>query len=416
MTHCTFFAILYTMQFMRKILLVVVAIGVIGASFGIGTYVGYNQRPVIEKVTTLLNKETTKPADVDFAPFWKAWALLEEKYVGRDTLDRQAMVYGAVSGMVNSLDDPYTVFFPPVEKKFFEAEIEGKFGGIGAEIGMRKGILTIISPLAKSPAEVAGLKAGDKILQIDDLSTAELTLDEAVRRIRGEQGTKVALTIFREGEEATRVIEIVRDEIHIPVLSMEKRGEGIFIIALHNFSESSPLEFRRALEEMARSNSNKLIVDLRNNPGGYLEAAVDIASWFLEAGKVIAREQFADGTETLHRSNGYNALGNIPVVVLVNKGSASAAEILAGALRDQRSVQLIGEKTFGKGSVQELTEVTDDTSLKITIAKWLTPSGTSLSDEGLDPDIEVSTKNNDMEEHPPRDLQLEKALEVIRGL
>lgn len=402
------------MQFVRKSILVAMAFLVIGAGFGVGVYVGYSQRPAIDQVTSLYNKEAAKPPEVDFSPFWKSWRLIEEKYVASNGLDRQKMVYGAISGMVGALDDPYTVFFPPVEKQLFESEIEGKFEGIGAEIGMRKGILTVISPLAGSPAAAAGLLAGDKIVRIDETVASDLTLDEAVRIIRGDKGTIVALTILRNGEDETRIIKITRDTIRIPVIDMEKREGGVFIIRLYNFSDQSPLEFRNALQEMARSGSKKLILDLRNNPGGYLEASVDIASWFLESGKVVARETFGDGSENQHRSRGYNALGSIPVVVLVNNGSASASEILAGALRDQLDTQLIGTKTFGKGSVQELVDVTDDTSLKITIARWLTPSGISISEQGLEPDVVVEATPEDTENL--RDPQLEKALEIIRGM
>lgn len=384
---------------------------VVGGSFSIGIYVGYSERPVIERIESLINKETTKPPQVDFEQFWKAWSLLEEKYIDKGTLDRQAMVYGAISGMVKALGDPYTVFFPPVEKEFFESEISGRFEGIGAEIGMRKNVLTIISPLAGSPAAAAGLKPGDKILQIDDTLAADLTLDEAVRHIRGEKGTSVSLTIYREGEEKPRPVKILRDAIRVPVLDMEKRNNGMFIIRLHSFSEDSPLEFRRALSEMARAGSSKLILDVRNNPGGFLESAVDIASWFLESGKVVVEEKSSDGTQTLHRSRGYDAFESIPIILLVNEGSASASEILAGALRDQKGFQLVGKKTYGKGSVQELTTVSEDTSLKITTARWLTPSGISISKEGLQPDIEVDLTADDIENM--RDPQLEKAIEIL---
>ena len=388
---------------------------VVGAGFGVGVYVGYSQGPAIDQVTSLYNKETAKPAEVDFSPFWKAWSLVEEKYVAAgDGLDRQRMVYGAISGMVDALDDPYTVFFPPAEKELFESEIEGRFEGIGAEIGMRKSILTIISPLTGSPAAGAGLLPGDKIVRIDDTVTSDLNLDEAGRLIRGEKRTVVALTILRNGEDETRVIKITRDTIRIPILDMEKREGGIFIIRLYNFSEQAPLEFRKALQEMARSGSNKLVLDLRNNPGGFLDASVDIASWFLESGKVIAREAFGDGSELEHRSRGYNALGAIPTVILINGGSASASEILAGALRDHLQIQLIGTKTFGKGSVQELVDVTNDTSLKITIARWLTPSGVSLSENGLDPDVVIEITPKDIEEL--RDPQMERALEILREM
>ncbi|MEK7173759.1 MAG: S41 family peptidase, partial [Patescibacteria group bacterium] len=278
----------------------------------------------------------------------------------------------------------------------------------------RKGILSIIAPITGSPAAAAGLKAGDAILQINETITADLTLDEAVRLIRGAKGTIVKLTILREGDDETRVAEITRDTIRVPVLDMEKHEGGVFVVRLHSFTLESPLEFRRALEEMARSGSQKLIIDVRNNPGGYLEAAVDIASWFLESGKIVVREQRSDGSEIAHRSKGYNAIADIPTVILVNNGSASASEILAGALRDHNKIQLIGTKTFGKGSVQELIDITENTSLKITIAKWLTPLGTSLSDNGLDPDVMVEADKEDQEQL--KDMQLERALEIIRAM
>ena len=402
------------MESMKRIGTFVAAFAIVGAGFGMGVYVGIAQQPAINKVTSAYNKETAKPPEVDFASFWTAWNILEEKYVAEDEIDRKKLLYGAISGMVKAVGDPYTIFLPPEEKKFFESEISGKFEGIGAEIGIRQGILTLISPLKGSPAAAAGLLAGDRILRVDDTITADITLNEAVRLIRGEKGTIVALTVLREDEDVTRAIEVTRDTIKVPIIDTEARDGGIFIISLHSFSENSPVEFRRALQEMADSGSDRLILDLRNNPGGFLDASVDIASWFLESGKVVAREQFGDGSERLHRSRGYNALSNIPVVILVNQGSASASEILAGALRDHKSIQLVGIQTFGKGSVQELVNVTEDSSLKVTIARWLTPNGTLLSDGGLEVDEEVEITAEDIENlHDP---QLEKALEIIRGL
>lgn len=414
MTAPYFFAIMRAMQALKRIGLFILALLIIGAGFGIGVYVGRNQQPDIDKISGLYNKETLKPDDVDFGPFWKAWSLLEEKYVDGSKIDPQKLVYGAIAGMTEAIGDPYTVFFPPKENELFESEIKGRFEGIGAEIGMRDNILTIISPLKGSPAAAAGLLAGDKILKIDDKTTNDIPVDEAVTFIRGEKGTQVALTVLRKDEEEPRVIKITRDVIRLPIIEMDRVDGDIFIIKLYNFSENAPLEFRRALSEFARSGSTRLILDLRNNPGGYLEGAIDIASWFFESGTVVAREQFGDGQEIVYRSKGYNALLNTKVVVLVNEGSASASEILAGALRDQRNIKLIGIKTFGKGSVQELTPLTDKTSLKVTIARWLTPSGTSLSENGLDPDYKVELKREDIEQE--KDPQLDKALEVIKDM
>ena len=384
------------------------------AVFVAGVYLGYSNRPEIEKITALFNKETQKPYPVDFSPFWAAWNVLESKYVNRGALDSQNMVWGATEGMVKSLDDPYTVFFPPKEAELFETSVKGQFQGIGIEIGMRDKILTVISPLKDTPAYRAGLKAGDKILKINSTSTSDMAVDEAVFLIRGEGGTEVLLTILSEGENEPREVKIIRDVIKIPTLETEQKEEGIFLIKLYNFSENSTEIFRGALREMIDSGSGKLILDLRGNAGGYLEASVDIASWFLPAGKIVVKEDFGNGEEKFYRSRGYDIFKNLPFVILVNQGSASAAEILAGALQEHKIATLVGEKTFGKGSVQELTPITANTSLKITIAKWLTPEGKSISDNGLTPDVEVKMTKEDVE--TGKDPQMEKALEILRKI
>lgn len=384
----------------------------VAAVFVAGIYLGYSNRPAIQKVTDLFNKEAmVAPVQIDFSPFWTAWNAVETKYAGRSSLDRQKMVWGALEGMVNALDDPYSVFFPPKETELFETSVKGQFSGIGIEIGMRDKAITVIAPLKDTPAFRAGLKAGDKILKINATSTQSMALDEAVFLIRGERGTPVILTIGREGEKEPREIKIIRDIIQIPILDAEKKENGIFVIKLYNFSENSPDAFRNALREMISSGSNKLILDLRGNAGGYLEASVDIASWFLPAGKVVAIEDFGNSDQRNYRSRGYDIFKNLPFVILVNEGSASAAEILAGALQDYKIATLIGEKTFGKGSVQELISVTDNTSLKLTIARWLTPNGRSISEKGLTPDIEVKMTDKDIE--AGRDPQMQKAIEIL---
>ena len=322
------------------------------------------------------------------------------------------MVWGAINGLLDSLDDPYTVFFPPEEKKIFDSEVRGNFEGVGMEIDIKKGVLTVVAPLKGTPAYNAGIKAGDKILKIDDTSTVDLTLDEAVKLIRGERGTEVVLTILSENADKSREIRVTRETIQVPALETKKAGD-IFIIELHSFSERSAVEFQSALREFTFSGSNKLIIDLRNNPGGYLEAAVDISSWFLGTGDVVVREQYRDGKENIHRSRGYNAFPRVPLVILVNEGSASASEILAGALRDHGKAKLVGEKTFGKGSVQEVISITSDTSLKITIARWLTPKGEDITKEGIKPDFEVKMTSEDIEQE--KDPQMEKAAEILRS-
>ena len=379
--------------------------------FASGVFVGYIQRPEIDKITNVFGKELSKPEEIDFSPFWKSWNIIEEKYVSNEGISEQDMVWGAIQGLTDSLGDPYTTFFPPTENEVFKSEVKGEFGGVGMEIGMRNGVLIVIAPLEGTPAHKAGLKAGDKILKIDGKETVDIALEKAVQMIRGEIGTKVKLTILSEGDEETKEVDIARDTIQIPVIGTEARTDGIFVIKLHSFSEKSIMAFRQALREMINSGSSKLILDLRSNPGGYLESAVDIASWFLPLGKVVAREQFSNKEETPYRSKGYDIFNNLPMVILVNKGSASASEILAGALQDYKIATIVGEKTFGKGSVQELVPVTDKTSLKVTIARWLTPEGRTISEKGLTPDVEIEFKKEDFE--AGRDPQMEKAVELL---
>ncbi|MEK7650076.1 MAG: S41 family peptidase [Patescibacteria group bacterium] len=399
----------------RRFFVFVVALVVVTGSFGAGTWFGFNERASIERVFGVSNQtptgelgETLK--DVDFEPFWKAWETLERKHITEEPIDRQALVWGAIQGMVSSLGDPYTVFFPPKDHEDFQSEIKGEFSGIGAEIGIRKEILTVIAPIKDSPSERAGLKAGDKVLKIGDLFTENLTLDQAIHNIRGERGTKVILTIARTGEDKPREVSITRDIIRVPVITTEKKGD-VFVIALFSFSENSSQEFQKAVREFLRSGATKLVLDLRNNPGGYLHSSIDIASWWLPEGEIVAREEFRDRETTIYRSAGFGALEKVPTVLLVNQGSASASEILAGALQEHKKAILIGEKTFGKGSVQELEDITDKTSIKITIARWTTPSGKSISKEGLAPDIEVKITE---ETDPEKDPQLERALEHLR--
>jgi len=400
---------------LRKHSAVVLALAVVGASFFLGIAVGYINRPAVEKVANVFNQETSKPAEVDFGTFWDVWSRLEKQYVDKSKIDRQKLIDGAIAGMVRALGDPYTVYFPPQEAKEFQAEIKGSFEGIGAEIGLRKGIITIIAPLKNSPAERAGLKAGDKILKIDDTVTSELSVDEAVRLIRGEKGTKVKLTIFRDKDGEPREVAVTRDTIIVPNVTTEKRSDGVFVIELAHFSESSPSDFRGAVQEFANSGSTKLVLDLRNNPGGFLTAAVDIASWFLPAGDVVVTEHWSDGHEEVYRSKGYRSLENTKTVVLINQGSASASEILAGALRDQRGIKLVGEKSFGKGSVQELEDLPRGASLKITIAKWLTPSGTSINENGLTPDLAVgAATSTEAEAETGQDPVVESAIKSLK--
>jgi carboxyl-terminal processing protease len=381
--------------------------------FSLGTYIGYSRRPEIEKVFSVSNKEPQVQTTADFNSFWKVWNLLNEKSLYAKKVTDQERVYGAISGLASSLGDPYTVFFPPEDNKLFNDDIHGSFGGIGAEIGMKDNILTVISPLKDSPAAVAGIKSGDKILKIDKTETSDMTVDKAINLIRGPKGTSITLTVLHTGERQTREIKITRDEIKLPTIDTELRSDNIFVIKFYSFSENSANLFKGALQKFIDSGSHKLILDMRGNPGGYLDSAINIGSWFIDEGKPIVSEDFGSNKELqVYRSRGPKLFdSSLGFVVLVDGGSASAAEILAGALQENHIATLVGEKTFGKGSVQELVPVTEDTSLKVTVARWLTPNGVSISEHGLDPDIVVPFTLKDVD--AKKDPQMDKAVELL---
>jgi len=392
---------------LKKFFTLIFLVSIILVSFGLGTYFG-KSRVVCE---------ICPPEEIDFSLFWEVYHRLQEKFVDKGKFDIQKMIYGAISGMVKSLGDPYTVFFPPEETKRFEEDVKGVFEGVGMEIGIKKGQLQVIAPLEGTPAQKAGLRSGDKILKINDTETSDLTIDEAVDLIRGPKGTEVTLTIFREEWKKTKEIKLMRDVIEVPSLKREIKeidGQKIAYIQLYQFSENASFDFRKAAIEILTSPAQKIILDLRNNPGGYLEVAQDITGWFLEKGKIVVIKDFGQGNEQEYKAQGPGTFSDYKVVILINQGSASASEILAGALRDNRGILLIGEKSFGKGSVQELEKLKEGSSLKITVAKWLTPKGQLITDVGLEPDIKVEMTEEDYEQD--RDPQLDKAIEIIKGL
>lgn len=362
----------------------------------------------------IIGKETGQPKNVDFSVFWDTWKIIEEKYVDRPA-DYNEMVYGAISGLVKSLDDPYSVFMDPEESKEFMEDMEGTFEGIGAEIGIRKNILTIIAPLEGMPAEKAGLKSGDKIIKIDGETTIDITLTEAVRKIRGEKGTEVALTIMRENLEESKEIKITRGLIDVKSVEweMKKAGEtDLAYLKIRRFSEDTYQELNKAAGEILSSSAKGIVLDLRNNPGGYLNVAVEVTSIFIDGKETVVIEDFGNGKKKEYKSSGRAKLAHLPVAVLINQGSASASEILAGALRDIKKVKLVGEKSFGKGSVQELERLKDRSSVRLTVAKWLIPSGHCINEEGLKPDIEVEMTDEDIDNGI--DKQLEEAMKILK--
>jgi len=369
----------------------------------------------------IINKE--KPLEVseaDMSIFWDTWKIALEKYVSRDGLDAQEMILGATRGLVESLEDPYTEFLNTEQTKDLSEELSGEFYGVGMEIGRRDGFLVVISPLPNTPAEEAGLRANDNIIKIDETETINLSSFEASKLIRGPEGTKVILTIYRSSWDETKKIELIRSKISIPSVKWEKIDNNIAYLKIYNFNQPLTLDFYRTALEIALAKPQGIIIDLRNNPGGYLEAVVDISGWFLGKGDIVLKEDFGHDEIKLFRVRiGQALLKDIPTVVLINEGTASASEILAGALRDNRGVKLIGEKSFGKGSVQELISLKDGNSVKMTISRWLTPNGTIIQDNGLVPDVEVKMEEElgsfskiDLE----KDNQLKTAIAELQKL
>lgn len=379
-----------------------------GALYG-GYRIGQQDPHVItvKKLTNIDDEEI----NVDFGVFWQVWEKLKEGHIDGDKVADKDMVYGAVAGLVNSLKDPHTIFLPPSDAKKFEEDVSGNFGGIGAEIGIRDDQLVIIAPIKDSPAEKSGLQPKDKILKVDDEIAVNFNVNEAVKLIRGEIGTKVTLTILRNGWEDPKEFVITRAEIKVPTIDWDVKEGNILHLKFYAFNENAIPMFYNAVVGGLLKGAEGMVLDMRNNPGGFLDVSVQLAGWFVPRGSTVVTEAFRSGENLNFRANGNEALKNFPVVVLVNAGSASASEILAGALRDLRGIKLVGEKTFGKGTVQELQALKDGASLKITVAKWLLPSGAVIEKNGLIPDYEVKITEKDKEVDP----QLEKAFEVLKA-
>ncbi len=306
-------------------------------------------------------------------------------------------VYESLRGLANAYDDDYTVFFPPASSKLFTQDINGSFGGIGAEISVKEGFLVVVGVLKGSPAEKAGVQAGDVILKINGEDLADKTFMDALNEIRGKVGTEVTLTLFNTKTEETREVTITREVVEVPTLETESFS-NTFIIHLWNFNEKSLPLFKKALEEFAQSGRENLLIDLRGNPGGFLDSAIDMLSYFVEQGKVLVQEDFGDNKDKYSteerqvRSKGYEFPSQHRpkhIGVVIDSGSASASEIFAGALQDYGKAIILGEKSFGKGSVQEYVPFKNGSSLKVTVARWLTPKGRQISKKGIEPDVEI---------------------------
>jgi carboxyl-terminal processing protease len=402
-------------KFLFKYIAVYVLVILLLGSFLGGLVVGSKEERIkTEKEVyggNILNKEKIPgylSKDVDFNLFWQVWNLVKKEYVHQPVQDTK-LFYGALAGIVAALGDPYSVFFDPETAQKFQQELQGTFEGIGAEIGIKDNQLTIIAPLPDTPAEKAGLKAGDKILAINGQDTSGMALDYAVSLIRGPKGTDVTLTVWREGWEKEKEIKITRDKIESVSVKWEMKGDIVYL-EINHFNEDTRERVNQAVNEILLKNPKGIILDLRNNPGGFLDTAVDVAGEWIE-NDVVVIEQDQSGEKNAQKSSGLARFQNLKTVVLINEGSASASEIVAGALSDYGKATLVGKKTFGKGLVQNLESLSDGSAVKITVSEWLTPKGRQIDKEGIAPDVDVDLTEEDY--NAGRDPQLDKALELL---
>ncbi len=394
----------------RRNFLGLLLILIVSISFGGGFYLG--QGKISNRQIALgAEKQVVKNEDAfDFNIYWEAWDSLRSDFVYKNKIKDKEMFYGSIKGLAASVNDPYTVFMTPTETKEFASDLAGTFEGIGAEVGMRDNVITIIAPLSGMPAEKAGVKAGDKIYAIDGESALGLTVDEAVKKIRGTKGTFVTLTVIRDKETSPREIKIERGIIIVKSVVVTYRPDGLVVIKISSFNDDTLSLFKAAVKEVTVKKPKGIILDLRNNPGGYLDTAVAMASEWIKAGPVVL-EQFGDGSRNEYTASGNPLLESYKTMVLVNGGSASASEIVAGALRDYKKATLVGEQTYGKGSVQTIRDLSDGSSMKITVASWMTPEGDFINEKGLAPQVEVKMTADDVEKN--KDPQLQKAIDLI---
>lgn len=415
---------------LRFVLFLFVA-GLIGYGIGV-TKVSFDWKQYHPQVAFSSKEPPPSIRTADFTPFWTVLSKLESTYYDKEAIDPQKVLNGAISGMVDSLDDPYTMYLPPAQNDDFKEGLAGKFEGIGAELGMKDKQIIVVAPLDGSPAKKAGIKSGDAILKVDDDITAGWSLNKAVDNIRGPRGTKVILTVLHKSAEKATPVTIVRDTITVKSLTSwtksikdidainttdsplsSAKDEKVTYIRLSQFGDSTNTEWSdlavKIKQQMDQDPSIKgIIFDLRNNPGGYLSDAVLIASEFIKSGAGVIQED-KNNEQRVFPVTGKGILTDVPIVVLINKGSASASEIVSGALRDHDRAKLVGETSFGKGTIQQAEDLGGGAGLHVTIAKWLTPNGMWVHKKGLTPDVEVSVDKKS----PDHDLQLEKAIETL---
>ncbi len=419
------------MKQIRNLILILI---IIVLSFGTGYRTGSKKTvgPNIASSQAISGKNPSKVStqSLDFSLFWDVWDRVAKGFINKKNIDSQKMIYGAIGGMVASLGDPYTVFLPPDQNKEAKDDLGGLFEGIGAQLGVKDKKIVVISPLKDSPADKSGLKPGDWIVKVDGQETIDWTLPQAVNKIRGSKGSDVLLSVLHKDASKSSDIKVTRDTIQVSSVDFQIKpdecsdGENlpkcksVIYLRLSQFGDKTADEWTKAVDNISKKlagDKNRqikgLVLDVRNNPGGYLTGAVFIASEFLNEGTVFVQE-YADGRRQNFSVNRQGKLMNIPMVVLINKGSASASEIVAGALQDRSRAKLIGETSFGKGSIQEAQDLSGGAGVHITVAKWLVPSGKWINGEGISPDMKIE---ND-ESKPDEDLQLQKAVDSLLKL
>lgn len=385
-----------------------------------GVRVGENKSrfsKISSKNLKVVNLEEGNRENIDFSLFWQAWDTLGKYYVDKSKLDTKKMYYGAIKGMVASVNDSYTFFLTPEENQQSKDDLKGVFFGIGAELGMDNNQIVVVTPLKNSPAEKAGVKAGDIVTKVNHESTQNWSLEQAVSKIRGPKGEKVILTMRREDKDVD--IEVVRDEINIPFVETSYEG-NIAIVELSRFGEPTNKLWDDTVEQLVTKHTQGklggIVLDMRGNPGGYLDGAIHVGSEFLTKRDLIVKQEYADKEPEKYYAKRDGKLQNIPLVVLLNKGSASASEIVAGALRDHKKATIVGENSFGKGTVQQALDLRDGAGMHVTISKWILPGGSWIQEAGIKPDVEVLLnleKGTTLTRKT--DVQLDKAIEILRS-
>jgi carboxyl-terminal processing protease len=393
------------------IILISFLLGYVVARFDAGTGVTLGQ--INLQAWRANTTSEAKKRNLDPNLFWNVWDEIQAEYVDHDKINNEALYYGAIKGMVQAVGDPYTDYFDPKANAQFNQDLDGNFEGIGAELSSKDGQLLVVAPLPSSPAEKAGLRAGDAIVAIDGTSTHDIDLNQAVDKIRGPKGSVVALTVIHsDSKDAQPVtVKITRDTISYPTVTWKKLDNNVDYLQIVSFNKDVDKKFVKALQEIIKHNPKGLIIDLRNNPGGFLDAAVTMSSSWIDKDQVVVKETFTDqGKNVDYKAEQTVKAPEIPTVILINEGSASASEIMAGALQDYGKAIIVGTKSFGKGSVQNLLPFSDGSALKVTVAKWLTPKGRTIQGEGIQPDVVVE---NPTASATSTDVQLKKAQEII---